>query len=239
LFEEYRSDDFTVVGLALDAEGIEPAKLYYEKHGVAFPSLVDPDYATQFGAVPKTFFVNEHGVVQDLKQWEQRLSTLGEARPVTEVIRSQWSKPTSRFDSAALAELAESNSRKPSDLAIATQLGSRYLALGLHSETTTVLKRAVAQYDVKAIAQQGGSDAKLLGQAYFQLMRCHEGDRQSQVSYATTSYNLSPSIGFAKQIARIIAPDKFDNRPQGTLDNPFREATYQRLKRERAAWLAE
>ena len=73
-FEKYRSENFTVVGLALDAEGIAPAKLYYEKFGVEFPSLVDPNYATQFGVIPKTFFVNEHGVVQDLRNWESRLS---------------------------------------------------------------------------------------------------------------------------------------------------------------------
>lgn len=239
LFEKYGSEEFTVVGLALDAEGIGPAKLYYEKHGVRFPSLVDPDYATQFGAVPKTFFVNELGVVGDLKSWEQQLSKLGETQPVTKAIRSQWSEPASRLDSAVLANLVEANSGTPKDLAIATQLASRYLALGLHSEARTVLERAVEPYDVKAVARQGGSPARLLGQAYFQLMRCHEGDRASQVRYATISYNLNPSVGFAKQIARIIAPDKFDKRPSGRLDNPFREATYQRLKRERAAWLAQ
>jgi hypothetical protein len=239
LFEKYRSDDFTVVGLALDVEGIAPAKLYYEKFGVTFPSLVDPDYATRFGAVPKTFFVDEHGVVQDLKSWEQQLSTLGDTQRVTKAIRSQWSEPASRFDSAALAELAKAHLNKPDNLAIATQLGSRYLALGLRAEAQTVLRRAVECYDAKAIARQGGDEARLLGQAYFQLLRCHEGDRPSQVSHATISYYLNPSIGFAKQIARIIAPESFDDRPDGHLDNTFREATYQRLKRERAAWLAD
>ena len=239
LFEKYRGDDFTVVGLAIDAEGVAPAKLYYEKYGVTFPSLVDPDYATRFGAVPKTFFVDEHGVVRDLKNWEQQLATLGDTQRITKAIRSQWSEPASRFDSAALAELAEANLNKPDDLEIATQLGSRYLALELHTEARTVLKRAVERYDAKTVARTGGNEARLLGQAYFHLLRCYEGDRPSQVSHATTSYYLNPSIGFAKQIARIIAPESFDDRPDGRLDNTFREATYQRLKRERAAWLAD
>ncbi|MBC8352677.1 MAG: TlpA family protein disulfide reductase [Planctomycetes bacterium] len=239
LFEKYGDEEFTVVGLAIDAEGIVPAKRYYDKYGVTFPSLVDPDYATQFGAVPKTFFVDEQGVVQDLKNWEQELSSLRTAKPVTREIRSKWSKPESRLESSAVAELAELNAKKPNDLAIATQLCSRYLALGLHTESRTVLNRAVEQYDVKAIAKQGGSDARLLGQAYFQLMRSHEGDRAIQEHYATTSYYLNPSIGFAKQIARIIDPEKFDQRSDGSLDDTFRQATYVRLKRERAEWLAE
>ena len=239
LFEKYGGEKFTVVGLAIDAEGIAPAKLYYEKHGVTFPALVDPDYATQFGAVPKTFFVNEHGVVQESKNWQQQLSALGDTQQVTKAIRSQWSAPESRLDSAALAELVQANAQEPNDLAIATQLGSRYLALGLRTQARTVLERAVEPYDTRAIARQGGRDSQLLGQAYFQLMRSHQGDRDLQVRHATVSYYLNPSVGFAKQIARIMAPESFDDRPNGRLDNTFREATYQRLKRERAAWLAE
>ena len=70
-------------------------------------------------------------------------------------------------------------------------------------------------------------------------MRASEGDREQQVEYATLSYYLNPSIGFAKQIARIIDPEKFDNTPDGKLDNNFREGTYQRLKRQRAEWLSQ
>lgn len=239
MFEKYGDEDFTVVGLALDAEGIAPAKLYYDKFGVTFPSLVDPDYATQFGAVPKTFFVNEHGVVQDSKNWEQQLDSLGDTQPVSESIRAQWSQPTSRLDSTALAGLVEANAKAPDNLAVATQLGSCYLALDLRAEAQTVLKRAIDRYDAKEVSRKGGSDSKLLGQAYFQLMRSHEGDLETQVRHATISYYLNPSIGFAKQIARIIAPESFDDRPDGHLDDTFREATYQRLKRDRTSWLAD
>ena len=237
-FERRGGRDFTVVGLALDAEGIAPAKRYYEKYGVTFPALVDPNYATQFGAVPKTFFVDEHGVVQELKNWEQQLAAFGPAKTVPPSIRDQWSDPASRLDSVGLAELAENHAREPESLRIATQLGSRYIALGLQPEAKAVLQRAVDRYDALEIARQGGDDARLLGQAYLQLMRANEGDREAQVRYATTSYFLNPSIGFAKQIARIIDPEKFDQQSDGRLDNTFREATYQRLKRERTEWLA-
>ncbi|MBI2477163.1 MAG: hypothetical protein HYV60_00435, partial [Planctomycetia bacterium] len=115
-FEKNGSDDFTIVGLALEAEGIAPAKLYYERFGVTFSALVDPDYATQFGAVPKTFFVDEHGVVLELKNWEQRIATLRPIRPITETIRSQWSLPGNRLDAAAIARLTAANAMNPKDL---------------------------------------------------------------------------------------------------------------------------
>lgn len=238
LFEEYGNDQFTIVGLALDAEGISPAQKYYDKYDVTFPALVDPDYATQFGAVPKTFFVDELGVVQNFKDWEKQLETLGNVQSVTDLHRTQWSPSASRLNADTLAQLAEDNSKRPKDLLIATQLGSRYLSLGLSDKAIPVLERAIETFEPKDVARRGGTESRILGQAYFQLMRCHEGDRSLQVQHATTSYNLNPSIGFAKQIARIIDPAKFDATENGFLDNRFREATYQRLKRERTEWLA-
>lgn len=238
-FEKYGSETFTVVGLALDAEGIAPAKKYYEGFGVTFPSLVDPDYATQLGAVPKTIFVDEHGLVQNARNWEQQLARFGNVRPVSGAVRSQWSSPDSRFDPVAMASLAAANRDAPADLAVATQLASRYLALELRAEAKSILIHAIDEYDARAVANKGGTQSRLLGQAYFQMMRCLPGDRTGQIEFATISYFLNPSIGFAKQIARVIDPSKFDNRRDGSLDDTFREATYQRLKREREKWLAE
>ncbi len=232
-------DSFTVVGLALDAEGIAPAKRYYDRFGVTFPALVDPDYATRFGAVPKTFFVDEHGVVLELKNWQQRLPEFGATRPVTQQIRAQWSAPDARLNAAELARLTEANARSKHDLVLATQLASRYLALGLHKEARLVLQRAVDHYDAKTVARADGHTAVLLGQAHFQLARAFKGDRDSQVRHATLSFYLSPTVGFGKQIARIISPDRFDGRPDGGFDNGFREGTLRRLQQERAAWLGE
>ena len=87
------------------------------------------------GAVPKTFFVDEHGVVQDTRHWEQELAKLGKTKPVTNDIRSQWSASASRLDGAELASLVAGNLKQPYDLTIATQLGSRYLALRLYDES--------------------------------------------------------------------------------------------------------
>ena len=239
VYEELGDESFTVVGIALDAEGIEPAKNYYNRFGVKFPSLVDPDYATGFGAVPKTFFVDEHGVVQGLSDWQDRLATMGPIRPVSEVIRRQWSVPGARLDSASIARLAFEHLKSPRDLATATQLASRYLALGLAKQAKAVLQTSVAYHQPREIARAGGERARLLGQAYFQLSRASEGMRDEQVHHATLSFYLSPSVGFGKQIARIIAPEKFDGRPGGDFDNRFREATLQRLRRERITWLDE
>ena len=212
---------------------------YYERFGVTFPSLVDPDYATRFGAVPKTIFVDEHGVVQNARNREQQLPKPGNVRPVSRSVRDQWSPAGSRFDSAEIARLAAASADNPADLSIATQLASRYLALGLRSEARNVLTRAIDSYDAKTVARKGGSQSRLLAQAYFLMIRCLEGDRVRQTKFATTSYYLNPTIGFAKQIARIIGPSRFDKRDDGSLDDTFRTATYRRLKQERAQWLAE
>ena len=56
-FRKHDSDEFTVVGLALDAEGIAPAQnATMKKHGVTFPALVDPNYATQSWRRPEDIF---------------------------------------------------------------------------------------------------------------------------------------------------------------------------------------
>ena len=154
-------------------------------------------------------------------------------------MRAQWSEPGARLGAAAVARLAEAHARVPADLRVATQLGSRYLALGLLGEARAVLQRATAAYDARQVARTGGADAQLLGQAYFQLARASAGDRDSQVQHATLSFYLSPSVGFGKQIARMIAPEKFDGRSDGDFDNPFREATLRRLTQQRQTWLEE
>ena len=149
-------------------------------------------------------------------------------RPVTAKIRAQWSDPDARLDAAELARLTEANSRDQRDLDMATQLGSRYSALGLYQEARVVLQRAVKHCDTKAIAKAGGAASRQLGQAHFQLARAFEGDRDGQVRHATLSFYLNPTVGFGKQIARIISPEKFDGRPNGDFDNRFREETLKR-----------
>lgn len=220
----------------MDVEGIPPAKLYYDEHGVTFPALVDPNYATQFGAVPKTFFVNEHGVVQQLKGWEKHLDK--PVRPVTDAVREKWSK-SSEIDAAQqMGRLARIYEKDPDNLMIATELGSRYLAAGLPKAARGVLRATVKKYDAHQVATSTDKQkAALLGQAYLQLARATLDNRDQQVEYATLSYYLNPSIGFAKQIARLIAPNKFDHRQNGDFDNEFREATRRRLEKQRRDWL--
>lgn len=239
-FEKYRESGFTVVGIALDAEGIEPAKRYYEKYGVTFPALVDPNYATGLEAVPKTFFVNERGVVQPLEGWEQRLRPNDGLAPVTKAIRRQWTDPAARLEAAEMARLARAHQASPTDLATAVDLASRYLDLDLLAEAAAAVRPAVETFDPREVARSGDNDvSQLLAQAYFQLSRASARNRDEQARHATMSFFLNPTVGYGKQIARIIAPDKFDGRPKGDFDNQFREGTLRRLRQEREAWLRE
>lgn len=238
-YEELGSKEFTVVGLALDAEGIPPAKRYYDEFGVTFPSLVDPNYATKFGAVPKTFLIDEHGVVLSARNWEKTLGELGPLKPVTEAVRSQFQSSAQRLASSSVSALVAANAENPKDQNAAVQLASRYIALGLQEEASRLLQKAVEGVDPRPVAQKGGSDAVLLSQVYLQLSRSSVSDREMQVEHATMSFYLNPTVGFGKQIARIIAPEKFDGRPDGSFDNAFREGTLRRLAKERREWLAD
>lgn len=229
-----------MVGLALDSEGIEPAKRYYEKFGVSFPALVDPNYATRFGAVPKTFFVDEFGVIMNAKKkggWEAQLAKLPAVRPVTDKVRSQWSDAKARLDESSMDELVAKNKAQPDDLETAAELGSRYIALEKYEKAETVLARAAGEFDAQAIARTDKKISRHLSWVYFQWSRAAPTDRELQVKRATTSFYLDPTVGYGKQIARIISPDKFDGRPKGDLDNRFREGTLRRLKSERIKWL--
>lgn len=237
-FEQYGNEDFTIVGLALDAEGVAPAKIYYDRFGVKFPALVDPNYATKFGAVPKTFFINEHGVILSAKDWEEQLTRMESPRPVTQSVRKQFQTAEKRLDSSAVAKLAKAHAATPDDLVIATQLASRYIDLGLHKDGFAVVNKAVEGLNPRRIAVEKGDAAGLLSQAYLQLARSSVDDRSKQVEFATMSFYLNPTIGFGKQIARIIAPEKFDGKKDGSFDNAFREGTLRRLVKERQEWLS-
>lgn len=235
-FEQYGNDDFTIVGLALDIDGVSAANQYYKRFGVKFPALADADYATGFGAVPRTFFVDEHGVIHSARRWETQLKSAGPLRPVTQEIRDQFTAPGERLAPQDIARLSAAVEERPEGLDLVTDLASRYLALGLSDRAEIILKRALKDVEVRAVAKAGSDAAVLVGQAYLLLSRAVE-DRAEKVEAATLSFYLNPSIGFGKQIARVIAPEKFDGRPQGDFDNQFREATLRRLRRERSEWL--
>ena len=126
---------------------------------------------------------------------------------VTDRIRSQWSLPSARLEPEAIARLVKTLESDPSNLASAVDLASRYLDLKLKREAANVLRPTVQQYDSLEVARsRDGRVSELLGQAYFQLSRASEGNREKQVSYATLSFYLNPSVGYGKQISRIIAP---------------------------------
>ncbi len=190
--------------------------------------------------MPLTFFVDETGVVQKLEGWEERLKPVEKLKTVTDEVRKLWSPPGDRLDSAAIARMAAKHQANSKDLTIAVELASRYLDLKLHREAAEVLGATVKQYAAKEVARSDNeAQSKLLGQAYLQLARASLGNREDQVRYATLSFYLNPTVGFGKQIARIIAPEKFDHRPGGDFDNRFREGTLRRLKQERKEWLQE
>jgi len=138
-----------------------------------------------------------------------------------------------------MKELIAKNKKEPVDLETAEELGSRYIALEQYEKAEAVLALAAAEFDAQAIAKTDKKISRRLSRVYFQWSRAAVTDREQQVKRATTSFYLDPTVGYGKQIARIISPEKFDDRPKGDLDNKFREGTLRRLKSERKKWLSE
>lgn len=238
-FEKYGSDSFTVVAIAMDVEGVDPAKRYYEKHGVTFHALVDPNYATRFAYVPWTFFVDEHGVVQNNRNWQSKIKNRSQLKQVTPDIRRKFAPPADRLSAGAISLLVKRLEKAPADVAAAAELGSRYLLLSQHESAKRVLSSAIGHFDPQQLARSSDKKTqKSLSDAYLQLSRASRGDRAKQVESATLAYFLNPSVGLGKQIARVIAPEKFD-RPDGRFDNAFREGTLKRLRAERKSWLSQ
>lgn len=223
----------------MDAEGVAPAKKYYDKYGVTFPALVDPDFATGFGYVPWTFFVDEHGVVRAKgDDWEPLIQALEKLKPVTPEILARWSDSKIRLSAQAIAELAQKQAEDPDDLELVTDLASRYLTVGRRAEATTLLRASADKHQAREIARTGSAETKhALSRVYLQLSRALEGDRPAQVTAARTAYFLAPSIGLAKQISRIAEPARFDDRPDGRLDNPYRNHYAKQIQADREAWL--
>ncbi len=223
----------------MDAEGVAPAKKYYEKHGVTFPSLVDPNFATGFGYVPWTFFVDEHGVVRAKgKDWKQLIKPVEELKPVTPAILAQWSDSKPRLSAKAIAALEQKQQASPTDLDLATDLASRYFTVGRDADAKTLLRAIAENHNARKIAREGDQETKQrLSRVFLQLSRAEEGDRPAQLEAARTAYFLAPTIGLAKQISRIADPTKFDDRPDGQLDNPYRNQYAKEIKADRELWL--
>ena len=225
----------------MDAEGPAVAKKYYEKSGVTFPSLVDPNHATGFGYVPWTFFVDEHGVVRGKgKNWKELATSTKPLKPVTPEVMEQWSDSKKRLSPEAIAQLELKTNKDPFDLTYITDLTSRYLTVGRETDAMKVLRIVTRAKDARAIAREGSPEEQaLLARAYLQLSRAEQEDHKARVEVARMAYFLKPSIGLAKQISRIADPAKFDDRPGGKFDNAYREGYARRIKADRAAWLEE
>ena len=225
----------------MDAEGPAVAKKYYEKYGVTFPSLVDPNHATGFGYVPWTFFVDEHGVVRGKgKNWKELATSAKPLKPVTPEVLEQWSDSKKRLSPEAIAQLEQKLAKDPHSLSLITDLTSRYLSVGREADAKLILRLVAGAKDAREVAREGSREEKeLLSSAYLQLSRAEQGDRDASLKAARMAYFLKPSIGLAKQISRIADPAKFDDRPGGKFDNAYREGYARQIKADRAAWLEE
>src|SRR5690606_5684613 len=117
-------------------------------------------------------------------------------RPVTQEIREQWTPTGARLDPKAVAALVRKHEETPRDLAIASELASRYIALNRKTEAAAVIEKVVSHYDSLAIARGNDESLKqMLSAAYLQLSRA-ETQKDAQVIAAQLAYNISPTVGY-------------------------------------------
>ena len=182
----------------MEAEGIESAKRYYDKHGVTFPALVDPHFATGFGFVPWTFFVDEHGVVRGKGgDWKKLIKPAREFKAVTPQVLAQWSDSKNRLTREVMVSLEEKLDQHPGNLSIATELASRYLAPGEKAQGKSILEKAIRNHDARKVATSGEKDQQdLLSRAYLQLSLGETGNRDAQLAAARTAYTEKGIIDF-------------------------------------------
>ncbi|MEM1441179.1 MAG: hypothetical protein AAGF67_02480 [Verrucomicrobiota bacterium] len=238
VFEKYGSDEFTVVGIAMDTEGIDPAKKQYDRFGVTFPALVDPNYATRFEYVPWVFFVNEHGVVQDI-DWKEGVESLEDFLPVTDFEREQWAPAAERTSAEAVAKLKADFKENSDSLSIGSDLASRLIALGESKQARDLLRPLVENFDALEVARSGDREQIVaLADAYLQLSRA-ETEREAQVEAARLAYFVYPTKGYIKQVIRIEGPEYFDDTKDGLMDSDYRSAGIRRLEEERKAWFEQ
>ncbi len=236
VFEEFGSDEFTVVGIAMDTEGVEPAKKQYDRFGVTFPALVDPNFATRFEYVPWVFFVDEHGMVRG-EDWKKEIKLMGPVKPVTESVRNQWASKGNRTSPAAVAALLLKHEASPDDLMIASDLASRYVALDRLAEARNLLQPLVKKYNALEIAKSDNRSQQIaLADAYIQLSRA-ETEQEAQIHASTMAYYLYPTKGYVKQVVRIKGPDHFDSTKDGLMDSTYRSSNIQKLIDDRNDWL--
>lgn len=238
VFETYGGDDFTVVGIAMDTEGVAPAKQQYERFGVTFPALVDPNYATRFEYVPWVFFIDEHGVVQDIS-WEEGVKSLEDIQPVTSEVRAQWTSAGARTSSDELAKLEADFEENPGSLSLASELASRLIALKKPGQARRILRPLIDQYDPLKVARSGNRDQIVaLADVYLQLSRA-EAERNAQVEAARMAYFIYPTKGYIKQVVRIEGPEYFDDTADGLMDSQYRSDGIRKLEAEREAWFEQ
>ncbi|MEM7599855.1 MAG: hypothetical protein AAF357_00390 [Verrucomicrobiota bacterium] len=239
IFEKHGAHDFTVVGIAMDTEGVAPAKQQYERFGVTFDALVDPNYATRFEYVPWVFFVDEHGVVQEMS-WKEGLKELEERpiEPVSEEIRAQWTLKEARASSEGLANLGAKLEQDPNNLSLGSELASRLIALDQRKQARDVLIPLTEKYDPLEVARSGSGVRETivaLADVYLQLSRA-ESDRAAQLEAARMAYFIYPTKGYIKQVVRIEGPEYFDATEDGLMDSQYRSAGIRKLEKERAVW---
>jgi len=135
-----------VIGVAVDIQGVDVAKPWYDKHMLSYPTLVDAHNALGraigFKVIPNQFYVDELGVFHGrIKQTELTEKLARPMQPVPAELRRRARHAAPNPGYEALKEQAK---RRRTDFAVQLAAGRAALAAREMENAVRCLKRACA-----------------------------------------------------------------------------------------------
>lgn len=191
--------------MAVDVQGPDAARPWYQKHGVTFPALVDS--ANTLGRligykiIPNQFYIDELGIFHGSVSKAQLAKLL--AKPMADVpadLARRLQKATPSLDYAALRDRAES---QPGDYAVQLAAGRAALAAAKPAAAVVCLERAVHLRPQSAEALTELAAAHLAG-----------GDKAAAAAALKRARKLDPENWLIrKQIWALEQPEHFYEGP--------------------------
>ena len=67
LYQEFKAENFAILAVSIDSDGIEAVAPFMKKHALTFPALIDSQAAIRTSykttGVPETFIINKQGIL--------------------------------------------------------------------------------------------------------------------------------------------------------------------------------
>jgi len=200
LHERFADNGFTVIGVAMDVQGVSAAKPWYQKHKITFPALVDPanvlGRTLGFRIVPNQFFVDELGTFRGRIKKSELEDLL--AKPIQPVPPGLKQQLQAAAPQPGLQSLIATAKNRPNDFD--AQLAAGQAALKTANDAAVELLTAAVTLDRSSV------------EAWTTLAAAHlaVGDKPAAAKALRIALKLDPKNWLIhKQIWALEHPDRF------------------------------